>query len=122
MPFLFLLAFLFPALHTFDSKVEWHSPTTHDFGDIIHRQPVSHNFSFKNKSDAPITIDNVRTTCGCTVPDWSEAPILPDSLGIISVEYDARDVGYFKKQIKVYFQGQRKAEKLSIEGFVEGGR
>lgn len=119
MPIIFLFLFLLPTLHSIDSKVEWLTPTSYDFGDIIHKQPVRHDFSFKNITDAPLTVDNVRTTCGCTVPDWSEAPVLPDSTGIISVEYDARDEGYFKKQIKVYFSSQRKAEKLMVEGYVE---
>lgn len=118
MHLLLIVCLLFSTPDAF-SKVKWLSPLSHDFGDITRHQPVKHNFSFKNISGAPLSIDNVRTTCGCTVPDWPEAPILPDSNGIIIVEYDARDEGYFKKQIKVYFHGQRKAEKLSIEGFVE---
>lgn len=120
MYLLLSLILILPTLHTAaDVKVEWLSETSHDFGDILHQQPVQYDFSFKNISNEPLTIDNVRTTCGCTVPNWKEAPILPDSTGIISVEYDARDEGYFKKRIKVYFQGQRKAEKLWIEGYVE---
>lgn len=120
MRILLFICFVFTANFFFDSKVEWLSPTSHDFGDIVHQKPVRFNFSFKNVSGSPITIDNVRTTCGCTTPDWQEAPIFPDSTSNITVEYDARDVGFFKKQIKVYLKGQRKAEKLWIEGFVEG--
>ncbi len=100
-------------------SVEWLSETTYDFGDIAHRESVTHEFAFRNTSDAPITIDNVRTSCGCTVPNWAERPVLPDSIGQISVEYDARDTGWFRKYIKVYFSNQRRAEKLYIEGFVE---
>lgn len=102
-----------------DSVVEWLGDTTYDFGDIAHKESVVHEFEFRNQSSAPLTIDNVRTSCGCTVPDWSEAPILPDSTSTIRVEYDARDTGWFRKYIKVYFNSQRKAEKLYIEGYVE---
>ncbi len=101
------------------SKVEWLTAETHDFGDILHREPVEVSFEFKNISGEPIVIDNVRTSCGCTAADWGVAPILPDSVGLINIEFDAREPGYFHKWIKVYFSGQRKAERRFIEGFVE---
>jgi hypothetical protein len=96
----------------------WLDATDHDFGDIEHRKEVSHDFRFVNKGDTPLTIDNIRTSCGCTTPDWSEAPVLPGDTSIIQISYDARDPGYFRKLTKVYFHGQRKAEKLYIEGYV----
>ena len=99
--------------------IEWQGATEFDFGDISHQKPVTHQFTYKNISDHPLTIDNIRTTCGCTTPDWAETPTPIDSTGTILVEFDAREVGYFKKLIKVYFHGQRKAERLYIEGFVE---
>lgn len=102
------------------SKVEWLGATSHDFGDVKRHKPVTHDFRFRNISGRPLVVDNVRTSCGCTVPDWDKAAVPPDSTGIISVEYDARDPGYFLKKIKVYFHGQRRAEVLYIEGDVVG--
>ena len=102
-----------------DSVVHWSGPMTHDFGDLEFQKTVKHDFEFKNISGEPFVIDNVRTSCGCTAPDWSEAPILPDSTAKISIEFDARKQGYFRKWIRVYFSNQRKAERLYIEGYVE---
>lgn len=99
-------------------KVEWLSPTTHDFGEILHKSATRHAFHFKNTSDTPFVIDNVRTSCGCTAADWVETPILPDSTATIEVIYDAHDLGYFRKYVKVFLSGQRKAEKLYLEGEV----
>lgn len=101
--------------------VSWLSPETHDFGDIERDQPVRVDFRFRNTSGAPLLIDNVRTACGCTVPNWSQAAIPPDSIGTITVDYDARDTGYFRKYLKIYFHGQRRPEKRWIEGYVLGG-
>ena len=101
------------------SVVTWEGATSFEMGDLIRNEPSTHEFVFRNISQQPLIIDNVRTSCGCTVPDWNEAPIAPDSLGVIEVTYDAKDVGYFKKKVKVYFSGQRKAEILFIEGWVE---
>lgn len=101
------------------SVVEWLGPDIHEFGDVIHKEEVSHQFQFRNITDQPLVVDNVRPACGCTTPEWDIAPVLPDSIGTIRVTYDARDVGYFKKKVKVYFSGQRKAEVLYLEGWVE---
>lgn len=101
------------------APVEWQSATTHDFGDLEQGTPVTYVFSFRNLSKDSLYIDNVRTACGCTSPEWEDVLVAPDSLGHISIEYDADDSGYFYKWIKVYFNGYRKAEKLFIEGWVE---
>ena len=101
------------------SKVEWLTEDTHDFGDIPQKKPVKYDFRFRNISGEPLVIDNVRPSCGCTVPNWDAAVVPPDSTGAISIEYDARDLGYFYKKVKVYFHGQRRAEVLYIEGSVE---
>ena len=109
------LLFILPPL----APVEWQGEKTYDFGDIRQGEPVVYEFKYTNTGTAPLVIDNVRVACGCTTPDWEETPLPTDSTGIIRVEYDARDEGYFRKYIKVYFNGYRKAEKLYIEGYVE---
>lgn len=113
MPLLLLTISLFvlPEL-----SMNWTNDTHHDFGDIPYGKAVKYQFQFKNTGDEPLVIDNVRSSCGCTLTDWPQDPVLPDSTGIILVDYDAKDKGYFYKKIKVYFQGLRKAEKLTIEG------
>ena len=102
-----------------DAPVEWQTPTTHDFGDLERGQPKTVTFTFLNTGTDSLYIDNVRTACGCTSPEWADIRVPPDSLGHIYIEYDAEDSGYFSKWIKVYFNGYRKAEKLFIEGWVE---
>ncbi len=109
------------ALMAFQKKaiVEWISPTEHDFGDLRSREEVTHQFQFRNISADTLHIDNVRAACGCTAPAWTDGPIPPGDEARITVDYDARDNGYFRRYIKVYFDKQRKAEKLWITGFVE---
>jgi len=114
-----LTAFTLPFLSPSTFGVEWLTPVDHDFGDIIQGKPAGHAFRFRNSGDEPLVIDNVRTSCGCTAPDWPKTPILPDSTAAIDIEFSARQQGYFYKKIKVYFRGQRRAEQLTIEGYVE---
>jgi len=115
-----ILLLAFPVLMQTNPGVEWLTPIEHDFGDVMQRQPVEYLFEFKNTSGDTMLIDNVRTTCGCTTPDWTYEPIAPDSTSQIRVVYDAKKKGYFKKKIKVYFSNQRKKTILRIKGYVEG--
>lgn len=100
------------------ASVEWLDETEFDFGAIARAQAVEHTFRFKNKSDRPLIIETVRTTCGCTGSTWDESPILPDSIGMINIEYDAKQSGNFRKYARIYFEGVHGAEKLWIKGFV----
>ncbi|MCK5700296.1 MAG: DUF1573 domain-containing protein, partial [Cyclobacteriaceae bacterium] len=47
----------------------------HDFGDIHQGGKVEHTFNFINSGTAPLIINNVLTTCGCTAPEWPKEPI-----------------------------------------------
>ena len=117
--FLILISFLFFTPTQNDSVVEWLTPVDHDYGDIKLNAPAKVVFRFKNTSSEPITIDNVRSTCGCTASEWEEVVIAPGEESEIKIEYSARKPGFFFKKITVFFSNQRKAEKLSITGYVE---
>lgn len=103
-----------------ESPVEWLGEMTIDVGDIPRGEDHLHVFHYKNISDAPLIIDNVRVGCGCTATEWQEVPVLPGETGSINVSYDAMNSGFFRKYVKVYFNGHRGAHKLWLEGFVEG--
>jgi hypothetical protein len=101
------------------SKIEWTTPKSHDFGLIVRGVEAKHIFTFRNLSKTSLKIDNIRTDCTCTASDWDIAPVAPDSTGKITVSYDARKKGYFKKRLTVWIHGQKNAEQLIIEGEVE---
>ena len=114
----FLLLFTSPIadVTTASSKVVWLTEQDHDFGEIQQNHPVKFIFQYKNSSDAPLTLETVRTTCGCTAAQWTETPVAPGGTGEIAVEYDAYQGGGFKKKIRVFFVEQKKAEILWIRG------
>ena len=66
----------------------------------------------------PIMVMNVSVTCGCTVPRWTRAPILPGDKGSITVEYDTKRMGGFHKKIKVKFFQVEGTYPLIIRGAV----
>ncbi len=101
------------------SKLVWTTPTDHDFGLIPRGIEAKHVFTFRNHSKTPLKIDNVRADCSCTASDWDIAPVAPDSIGKITVNYDAFKKGFFKKRLTIWIHGQKQAEKLTIQGEVE---
>ena len=99
--------------------VEWLGEATVDIGDIPQGEDHVHVFKFRNLTDAPIFVDNGRAGCGCTATKWENVPVAPGEVGSINVIYDAMNVGYFRKYVKVFFHEHRGGHKLWLEGFVE---
>ncbi|WP_396211480.1 DUF1573 domain-containing protein [Flavobacterium sp.] len=58
------------------------------------------SFEFTNTGDAPLTIINVQSTCGCTVPSKPTEPIAPGKTGKIDVKYNMNP-GPIRKTITV---------------------
>ena len=76
--------------------------TTHEFGTILWKNPVTATFKITNKGDKPLVISNVTTSCGCTVADWTKEPIAPGKTGIVSSTFDAKAIGRFQKSVGIY--------------------
>ena len=76
----------------------------YDFGTIQEQLgPVTHNFVFRNTGNEPLIISRVRTSCGCTVPEYSEEPIAPNEQGSIKITFNpVGRPGEFSKPIYVY--------------------
>ncbi len=91
----------------------------YDFGKLEKSSPnVSHDFKFRNVSDKPVSIKKVKTSCGCTSPDWPKKPIKPDETGKIKVVFSpSSQKGYFQKEITVLTKSN-KVYHLMIEGIV----
>ena len=76
--------------------------TTHDFGTFSENNPiVSCTFKFTNIGDGPLVIHQAVASCGCTVPEYTQEPIMPGKTGTIKVTYNGTDKypGHFKKSI-----------------------
>lgn len=91
--------------------------TEHDFGKIPQNKPVYYSFEIVNTSGAPVKLDNVQASCGCTTPEWSKDPIPPGGTGRIRVGYNAASEGYFEKFITVAYNGNG-TKQIKIKGTV----
>ncbi|MBK6948643.1 MAG: DUF1573 domain-containing protein [Haliscomenobacter sp.] len=60
------------------------------FGEVEEGVLVERQFEFTNAGKSPLVISRAYSTCGCTVPEWPEAPILPGEKGTLRVRFDTR--------------------------------
>jgi len=92
--------------------------TLHIFGKIWYQANAEYEFVFKNTGKSPLIIRDVKSSCGCTVPEWSKKPVLPKEKGIIKVKYDTKRIGEFYKIITVYSNAKNSPVKLYVQGNV----
>lgn len=57
----------------------------HDFGNVFYPSDNKYTFKFKNTGDKPLVIEKATASCGCTVPNKPEEPILPGEIGELDV-------------------------------------
>lgn len=94
--------------------------TEHNFGTIKEEiGAVTTQFEFTNTGNAPLVIQRVTASCGCTTPSYTKEPILPGKKGTISAQYSTvRRPGTFNKTIRVYTNVPDSVYVLTIKGNV----
>lgn len=103
--------------HATKAHIEFQTGS-HNFGQVIFGQPAKFDFEFTNTGSDTLVINEVQSTCGCTIPQWPEDPIAPGEKGVISVSYDSQRSGDFEKGITVFSNADNSALLLVISGTV----
>lgn len=89
----------------------------YEFGKIVQGEKVSYSYTFKNVGQAPLIISNVTTSCGCTVPTFSNDPILPGASGKVDVVFDSENkMGIVSKSITITCNTLPNTKVLYIRG------
>ncbi|QTD38044.1 DUF1573 domain-containing protein [Polaribacter batillariae] len=94
---------------------------TIDYGKIAKGSNGERTFVFTNIGNAPLIIEKIQSSCGCTVPKKPEQPIMPGEKGEIKVSYDTKRPGGFSKQITIFSNAKKLVKKIKIKGFVTNG-
>tara|TARA_B100001109_G_C18778491_1_gene434244 strand:+ start:299 stop:769 length:471 start_codon:yes stop_codon:yes gene_type:complete len=101
---------------TFDKKV-------HDFGTIEDGSPQETIFSYTNTGDAPLVISEIKSTCGCTVPqDWSKAPLLPGESSQFTVNFNGKGANKTSKTVTVKANTRSGTETVRITAFINSDK
>ncbi|MCI1473887.1 MAG: DUF1573 domain-containing protein [Prevotella sp.] len=94
------------------------SQSTVECGEVIYKHPVTAVFQLRNASRHSLTIAEVRTSCGCVDAHYPDRRIDREKKFEISVTYDARLLGHFRKAVEVYAQGDKEPVTLWMQGIV----
>ena len=89
-----------------------------DYGKIDKNSDGTRIFEFTNTGNAPLIINRVKSSCGCTVPSKPTQPIMPGKSDKIVVKYNTHRVGPFRKTITVYSNAKNNVVILKIKGKV----
>jgi len=106
----------FPVI-TFDKK-------EHDFGEIENGTPVSTVFNYTNTGNSPLVITDIKSTCGCTVPqDWSKEPLAPGASAKFTVDFNGKGSpgSSTSKTVTVTANTEAGTEAVKIKAFIKGG-
>ncbi len=99
------------------TTAEW-PEKVHDFGNIPQGAPVTHTFKVVNTGDQPLTIADVKASCGCTATEYTREAIPPGGEGIVQARYNAAAVGVFNKSVTVTYNTATQREILMLKGTV----
>jgi hypothetical protein len=99
-----------PAEFKFDKEL-------HDFGKIPLNKAATVEFKFTNVGDQPLILTKVETTCGCTVPEYTQTPVKKGESGVIKVTYNPTGAAMpFSKSITITSNAKTTTKVLYIKG------
>lgn len=89
-----------------------------DYGDIEKGSDGIKIFQFKNVGTEPLIIENVYSSCGCTVPTWTKTAVAAGKSGEIQVKYDTSRIGPIRRTITIYSNADEPTKAVKIKGRV----
>ncbi len=89
--------------------------TKHDFGMMVQGEKLSYTFKFTNNGGSDLIISDASSTCGCTIPDFSKAPVKPGDKGKVEVIFNsAGKTGTVSKTVRLLTNAQPNTVELEI--------
>jgi hypothetical protein len=91
---------------------------TVDLGKIPQGIPAVSTFIVTNIGKTDLIIESANPTCGCTVGDYTKAPIPPGKTGTITATFNAAGLGPINKHMNVKFAGAEDTKSIGFTGEV----
>lgn len=84
------------------TSIQWIDSVKQDLGTIKEGQTPEISWRFKNTGSKPLVIQNASATCGCTIAEKPEQPIMPGKEGAIKAKFNSEGrLGPNAKQVIV---------------------
>jgi Protein of unknown function (DUF1573) len=97
--------------------------SAYNFGKVTDGEKVEYSYRFKNTGTKPLIIVQATASCGCTVPQKPEKPILPGQIGFIKIVFDSKGrVGEAHKTITVTSNANPEFTPLVLTGEVTAAK
>ena len=92
----------------------------HDFGEIKNGTPVETMFTYTNSGRSPLVVTDIKSTCGCTVPQgWSKDPLMPGQSSQFSVKFNGKGANKESKTITLTTNTEKGREQVRITAFIK---
>lgn len=76
---------------------------SYNMGNIPYGKPTEFNVTIENISAAPITLNNVQVSCGCTTPKFqANTVIAPGQKTIVTLGFNGATMGNFTKNATIF--------------------
>jgi uncharacterized protein (DUF58 family) len=90
------------------------------FGKVKEGEVIEFTYAFTNTGTEPLIIQDIKVTCGCTVPDYPKAPVAPAQTGEIKVKFDTTNkIGYQDRTLEIISNAKNSSQKLRFKGTVD---
>jgi Protein of unknown function (DUF1573) len=94
--------------------------SVYNFGSIAEGVKVEYNFRFKNTGSKPLVIIKANASCGCTVPEKPEKPVMPGETSFIKVVFNSKGKsGHQEKAIYITSNAKPSFPDLMLSGEVK---
>ncbi|MDZ4822174.1 MAG: DUF1573 domain-containing protein [Flavobacteriales bacterium] len=91
-----------------------------DFGKILSSQPAVHIFEIRNIGNAPLQVDSLQASCGCTTPSLDKSFILPGESAQLKAGFDPlRKKGQQVIEVYLFIHGETEPRIITIMADVE---
>ena len=96
--------------------------SVYDFGKVSEGEVVAYSYRFKNVGDKPLVItEQPKASCGCTIAERPEEPIMPGDTGFIKVKFNSENrPGEAHKTVTVSSNANPPFPELLLKGTVMG--
>jgi hypothetical protein len=93
--------------------------TLHDFGMMKEGEKAEYEFTYSNTGKKAIIINEAKGSCGCTVPEYSSAPLQPGEKSKMKVTFNSQGKnGFNEKTVSITTNGNPSVYTLKILAIV----
>lgn len=105
-----------PSEHKSQQTNVTYSTNTIDLGNVEVNKSLIRFFYLKNSGNAPLIIQQVISTCGCTKIEFDKKPMGPEKVTSLKVTIRPVVSGFFRKTLTVYCNTSDNPHQLFIKG------